>query len=64
MYRVARTIAVRGDLTAAAADAGFASPSHLSDAFHTMFGLRPSALLATGVAIHLVGDDGPTPSRW
>lgn len=54
MYRVGRTIAGRGDLTAAAADAGFASPSHLSDAFHTMFGLRPSTLLATGIAIHLL----------
>jgi len=61
MYRVASTIAVRGDLTAAAADAGFASPSHLSDAFHTMFGLRPSALLATGVAIHLLDEAGVSP---
>lgn len=54
MHRVGRTIAVRGDLTTAAADAGFTSPSHLSDAFHTMFGLRPSTLLATGIAIHLL----------
>lgn len=58
MYQVASTIADRGDLTAAAADAGFASPSHLSDAFHTMFGLRPSTLLATNVAIHLLDDTG------
>lgn len=56
MHRVGRTIADRGDLTTAAADAGFASPSHLSDAFHTMFGLRPSALLDTGIAIHLLHD--------
>lgn len=56
MYRVGRTIACRGDLTAAAADAGFASPSHFSDAFHMMFGLRPSALLATGITIHLLDD--------
>jgi AraC-like DNA-binding protein len=56
MYRVGRTIADRGDLTTAGADAGFASPSHLSDAFHTMFGLRPSALLATGITIHLLED--------
>jgi len=53
MYQVGRTIAGRGDLTTAAANAGFASPSHLSDAFHTMFGLRPSALLAAGVTIHV-----------
>jgi AraC-like DNA-binding protein len=56
MYRVGRTIAGQGDLTTAAADAGFASPSHLSDAFHTMFGLRPSTLLATGITIHLLDD--------
>jgi AraC-like DNA-binding protein len=63
MYRVASTIADRGDLTTAAADAGFASPSHLSDAFHTMFGLRPSALLATGVTIHLLDDVGTAAYR-
>jgi AraC-like DNA-binding protein len=56
MYRVGHTIANRGDLTTAAADAGFTSPSHLSDAFHTMFGLRPSTLLATGLTVHLLAD--------
>lgn len=56
LYRAGHTIAGRGDLTTAAADAGFASPSHLSDTFHTMFGLRPSTLLATGITIHLLDD--------
>jgi AraC-like DNA-binding protein len=60
MYRAGHTIAGHRDLTTAAADAGFASPSHLSDAFHTMFGLRPSTLLATGITIHLLGDTAPT----
>ncbi|MFI7451098.1 helix-turn-helix domain-containing protein [Nonomuraea sp. NPDC049714] len=48
MLRAAALIADRQDLTAAAAGAGFASPSHFSDAFHRMFGLRPSRLLAVG----------------
>lgn len=38
------------DLTAATA-AGFANPSHFSAAFHAMFGLSPSRLLATPVEI-------------
>lgn len=41
-----------GDLTTAAVESGFASPSHLSSAFHAMFGLAPSHLL--GVEICLV----------
>jgi hypothetical protein len=43
--------AERRDLTTAATDAGFASPSHFSEAFHRMFGLQPSRLLAAGVTI-------------
>lgn len=52
MLRVAQLIADRHDLTTAAADAGFASPSHFSTAFHRMFGLPPSSLLATGITIN------------
>ncbi|GAA4231643.1 AraC-like DNA-binding protein [Streptosporangium album] len=51
MLRVAELLAGRHDLTTAATDAGFASPSHFSEAFHRMFGLRPSRLLAAGVTI-------------
>jgi AraC-like DNA-binding protein len=51
MLRVAELIAERRDLTTAAADAGFASPSHFSEAFHRMFGLQPSRLLAAGVTV-------------
>jgi AraC-like DNA-binding protein len=51
MLRVGRVLADGGNLTLAAAEAGFATPSHLSSTFHAMFGLTPSRLLATGVAI-------------
>ncbi|GAA3141637.1 helix-turn-helix domain-containing protein [Planomonospora alba] len=51
MLRVAEFLADGGDLTTAATGAGFATPSHFSDAFHRMFGLRPSRLLAAGVTI-------------
>ncbi|MFD6155734.1 helix-turn-helix domain-containing protein [Nocardia sp. NPDC060256] len=51
MLSVGRAIAKGADLTTAAADAGFASPSHFSDTFHAMCGLTPSALLAGGVRI-------------
>lgn len=39
------------DLTRCAADAGFASPSHLSETFRRTFGLSLSALLASGVEL-------------
>jgi AraC-like DNA-binding protein len=47
MLRAAEVLRHGGSLTAAAAGAGFASPSHFSDAFLAMFGLRPRQLLAT-----------------
>lgn len=52
MLHVAASIANGADLTTAAVEAGFASSSHLSSAFRTMFGLTPSALL--GARIHIV----------
>ncbi len=51
MLRAAELVHDGADLTTAAADAGFASPSHFSDSFHAMFGLRPSQLL--GSQIHI-----------
>ncbi|GGQ83028.1 helix-turn-helix transcriptional regulator [Couchioplanes azureus] len=53
MVRAAALIRDRADLTTAAMDAGFASPSHFSASFHSMFGLRPSDL--RGTRIHLAG---------
>ncbi len=42
-----------GSLTAAALDAGFASPAHLSSSFRASFGLPPSAVLrAEGLEMH------------
>lgn len=45
MLAAASALAAGGDLTRAAADAGFATPSHLSAAFRRMFGLTPGQLL-------------------
>ncbi|MFC3962829.1 helix-turn-helix domain-containing protein [Nocardia jiangsuensis] len=56
MLRAGHALAAGGDLTRAAADAGFASPSHFSDSFHTMFGLTASTLLAAGSRIVTVGE--------
>ena len=44
-------VAAGENLTAAAADSGFASPSHLADSFQTTFGLAATQLLATGIRI-------------
>ena len=46
MLYVGSAVSKGQDFTTAAVDAGFASPSHFSDAFHAMFGLTPTALLA------------------
>ncbi|GED98692.1 helix-turn-helix transcriptional regulator [Gordonia crocea] len=56
MVVVARVIADGGDLTRAAADAGFASPSHFSDTFLRMFGLTASELLGSGAELIIVAD--------
>ena len=47
MLRAAEAVAAGADLTRASADAGFASPSHFSDAFLAMFGLSATALFGT-----------------
>lgn len=44
-------VAAGENLTTAAADAGFASPSHLADSFKTTFGLSATQLLSTGLRI-------------
>ncbi|MFE6857343.1 helix-turn-helix domain-containing protein [Nocardia sp. NPDC057668] len=51
MLHVGRAVSKASDFTTAAMDAGFASPSHFSDAFHTMCGLTPSALFASGTRL-------------
>ncbi|MFJ2836403.1 MULTISPECIES: helix-turn-helix domain-containing protein [Nocardia] len=57
MLAVGRAVAEGADLTTAAADAGFASPSHFSDTFHALFGLTAADLLGSGVRI-VVEDPG------
>ncbi len=55
--RLVRTAGLLGtwpDLSTAAVEAGFSSPSHFSSAFHAMFGLRPSALLSGRAVIRTV----------
>jgi AraC-like DNA-binding protein len=54
MLRAGAVMGAGRNLTAAAIEAGFCSPSHFSSAFHGMFGLRPSHLLATGLKIIVV----------
>jgi AraC-like DNA-binding protein len=44
-------IAAGHNLTTAAVEAGFASPSHLADRFKTTFGLSASQLLETGLTL-------------
>ncbi|MFC6881446.1 MULTISPECIES: helix-turn-helix transcriptional regulator [Actinomadura] len=46
ILHVAAAFADGHDFTRAAADAGFASPSHFTDTFRGMFGLTPTALAA------------------
>ncbi|WP_433465273.1 helix-turn-helix domain-containing protein [Spirillospora sp. CA-128828] len=51
MLRAAESLDAGHDLTRAAAESGFSSPSHLSSAFHDTFGLTPSRLLAIPLTI-------------
>lgn len=44
-------VAAGQNLTTAAADSGFASPSHLADTFKATFGLSATQLLTTGLRI-------------
>lgn len=48
-----RDAATGVDLTRCATDAGFATPSHFSETFHSMFGLSATALLRTGIRFDL-----------
>ncbi|WP_165436391.1 helix-turn-helix domain-containing protein [Amycolatopsis suaedae] len=54
MLHGARCVGRGGSLTAAAAESGFASPSHLADRFRQTFGTTASTLLGRGLRIHLM----------
>lgn len=51
LMRAGTQIAAGANLTTAAVEAGFASPSHLADRFKMTFGLSATQLLATGLTI-------------
>lgn len=51
MRYVAAAVSQGADLSTAASDAGFASPSHFSDAFRAMFGLTATQLLSNQLRI-------------
>jgi AraC-like DNA-binding protein len=53
LLAAARGIAAGHPLTRCAADAGFASPSHLSDTFHETLGTTASAVLGSHVRFEL-----------
>ncbi|NEW38886.1 AraC family transcriptional regulator [Nocardia cyriacigeorgica] len=57
MLQVARAYAAGHDLTRAAVDAGFASPSHFSDTFRAMFGLTPTAFIGIGGDMQIIDDE-------
>ncbi|XVQ14910.1 helix-turn-helix domain-containing protein [Spirillospora sp. CA-255316] len=63
ILRAGDLVAAGHDLTTVAAESGFATPSHLSGAFHAMFGLAPSQLLAVGLTIVRGGPGGPRGPR-
>lgn len=51
MRYAAAAVSMGADLSTAASDAGFASPSHFSDTFRAMFGLTASQMLANQLRI-------------
>ncbi len=51
MRHAAAAVSQGADLSTAASDAGFASPSHFSDTFRAMFGLTATEMLANGLRI-------------
>lgn len=53
LLEAARGIAAGHPLTRCAADAGFASPSHLSDTFHETFGTTATTVLGSRVRFEL-----------
>jgi AraC-like DNA-binding protein len=57
LIRAGLAISEGKNLTEAAADAGFASPSHLSDRFKSTFGLTATQLLSSGVVLRTPGGD-------
>ncbi|MGV9413155.1 helix-turn-helix domain-containing protein [Nocardia sp. NPDC003693] len=53
IVRTMRGVGAGHDLTRAATDAGFATPSHFSETFHAMFGISATATLRSGIRFDL-----------
>ena len=51
LLHAGRMVGAGANLTTAAVESGFASPSHLADRFKSTFGLSATRLLATGLVI-------------
>jgi AraC-like DNA-binding protein len=62
MLHAAKGFAAGHDLTRCAVDSGFASLSHFSKGFHSMFGLSASALLSMRVQLDVV-DQASAPAN-
>jgi AraC-like DNA-binding protein len=58
MRHAAKGFAAGHDLTRCAVEAGFASLSHFSGVFHSMFGLSATALLSMGVQLDIAEQPG------
>lgn len=56
MLQAAREVGDGSNLTTAAAQTGFASPSHLADRFRQTFGLTATSLLGTGIDIQAMNE--------
>lgn len=63
LIRAGLAISAGKNMTEAAAEAGFASPSHLSDRFKSTFGLTATQLLGTGVVVR-TPDGNPFGTGW
>lgn len=64
MLRVGAALAAGQDLTRAATDAGFASPSHFSDTFHALFGLVEQPVPPTPAGIFADAPLGGVVRPW
>ncbi len=53
LMRAGARVAAGDNITEAAVESGFASPSHLADRFKTTFGLSATQLLGTGLTIRM-----------
>jgi AraC-like DNA-binding protein len=63
LMRAGAAVSSGAKLTDAAADAGFASPSHLADRFKSTFGLTATDLISSGAVLRTMGDRPRSPGE-